>query len=115
MKKILKDHPERVLGAFVLFIVGAIVLIALMTGVFGVRRNTAEKSGSEGVTSVAININTATEEELCKLDGVSDVIAKRIVRYREENGRFETADDLMNVEGIGEKKMKSIRNYVTTE
>lgn len=115
MKRIFKDYPERVLGAFVLFVVGAIVLIALITGALGVRHTPAEKSVSDSNPSVVINVNTATEEELAKLDGVSDVIAQRIVRYREENGRFETADDLMNVEGIGEKKMKSIRNYVTTE
>ncbi len=49
-----------------------------------------------------VNINTASEEELALiLTGVGEDKAKRIVEYREEKGRFASADELANVSGIG--------------
>lgn len=54
----------------------------------------------------SININTADAEQLAlALNGVGEVKAQAIVEYREENGRFETAEDLLNVKGIGEKTL----------
>ena len=114
-KNLFKEYPERVLGALVLFVRGVVVLTAFLSGALGYRHIPAKESFAGDKTSVILNINTASEEELKQLDGVSDVIAKRIVLYREENGKFGTVEDLMKVEGIGEKKLQSIRNYVTAE
>jgi len=50
-----------------------------------------------------ININTATIEQLTQLVGVGEVIAKKIVEYREASGLFKSAQDLANVKGIGPK------------
>jgi competence protein ComEA len=50
-----------------------------------------------------ININTASIEELTKLDKIGEAYAKRIVEYREANGQFEKAEDIMKVKGIGQK------------
>ncbi len=113
--RIFKDYPERVLGALALFVVGVVVIVALLVGVLDTRVVPAENSLPEGKDSIVFNINTASEEELKQLDGISDVLAKRIVSYREENGDFESVDDLANVHGIGEKKLKDIRNYVVAE
>ena len=52
---------------------------------------------------VKININTASVEELTKLDKIGEAYAKRIVEYREANGQFEKAEDIMQVKGIGPK------------
>lgn len=59
-----------------------------------------------------VNINTASLEELCTLDGIGEVIAGRIIEYREENGPFTSADELINVKGIGEKKLEDIRDRI---
>jgi competence protein ComEA len=64
--------------------------------------------GSEG----PLTLNGATAEELEGLPGVGPVLAERIVSYRESNGRFETVDDLLEVPGIGEAKLASIRDLV---
>jgi competence protein ComEA len=64
--------------------------------------------GSGGLLS----LNTATETELQGLPGVGPVIAQRIVAYREQNGRFEDVEDLLEVPGIGEQKLASIRDLV---
>jgi competence protein ComEA len=61
-----------------------------------------------------ININTATTEQLEALPGVGEVIAARIVAYREQNGPFRSVDDLIHVEGISDRVIDRIRELVTT-
>lgn len=59
-----------------------------------------------------ININTAKEEELQKLDGIGNSIATRIVNYRKENGKFNSIEEIKKVGGIGESKFNKIKNYI---
>jgi len=63
-------------------------------------------------SSLKININTASVQELCKISGVGEALAQRIVNYRLQNGKFESVEDLKNVTGIGDKKYDSIKDYV---
>ena len=60
-----------------------------------------------------ININTASAEELTSLPGIGDVLAGRIVSYREQYGSFLSTEELMDVTGISEKTYERIREYVT--
>ena len=55
-----------------------------------------------------INVNKADAETLTRLEGIGPTLAERIVAYREENGAFESLDELLNVNGIGEKKLEKI-------
>ena len=64
--------------------------------------------GSGGLLS----LNRATETELQSLPGVGPVLAQRIVAYREQNGRFEDVEELLEVPGVGEQKLASIRDLV---
>ena len=59
-----------------------------------------------------ININTASVEELCTLPGIGESTAKKIIRYREDNGPFEKTEDLMNVPGIKEAKFASVKEDI---
>ena len=59
-----------------------------------------------------ISINSATAEELITLPGIGPKTAERIIRYREENGLFQSIDDLVRVKGIGEKKLDKIRDLI---
>jgi competence protein ComEA len=63
---------------------------------------------------VRININTATSEELDALPGVGEIIATRIVEYRELNGPFRSIDDLIHVEGISDRVIDGFRESVST-
>lgn len=60
-----------------------------------------------------IDINTASVEELTQLPRVGEVTAERIVAWREENGPFKSKEELMNVDGIGERTYELIEPHVT--
>ena len=57
----------------------------------------------------AVNINTATQEELETLEDVGSVKAQAIIDYRNKNGKFKNMDELDNVPGIGEKTLEGIK------
>ena len=65
------------------------------------------------ITVVVVNINTADIIELQKLKGIGQTYAQRIVDYREENGEFKTAEELLNVKGIGKKRLEDIKAFIT--
>lgn len=71
-----------------------------------------EESETEGESSI-VNINTATVEKLSTLTGIGKSTAEKIVKYREENGYFNSIEDIMNVSGIGESKFNSIKDNIT--
>ncbi len=60
-----------------------------------------------------ININTATAAELEALPRVGPVVAQRIVDYRTKNGNFKKAEEIMKVQGIGEKIFAEIKDRIT--
>lgn len=60
-----------------------------------------------------IDINRADAEQLTALPGIGEVLAGRIVAYREENGNFLSTQELQNVEGIGEKRLNAILDLIT--
>jgi len=70
---------------------------------------------SEKEAKQKVNINKASIEELSKLSGVGESLARRIVNYREENGKFKSIADLKNVSGIGDKKFEGLKEYITVE
>ncbi len=61
----------------------------------------------------SVNLNLATPEQLESLPGVGPVLAERIVAWREEHGRFASADDLLDVSGIGDKVLAGLRDRVS--
>ncbi len=60
-----------------------------------------------------VNINTATLSELDSLKGIGPKTAEAIISYRESNGIFRRAEDLMEVKGIGPKKFDAIKDKIT--
>lgn len=71
---------------------------------FSDSQSTAEGNGK-------VNINTCTKDELLSLPGIGEVLADRIIDYREQTP-FKNIEDIMNVSGIGEKKFESIKEMI---
>ena len=66
-----------------------------------------------GVAIAAVNINTATKEELTSLQGIGEKRAQDIIDDRTKNGPFKSVDDLEKVPGIGPGRMKQIRSQIS--
>ena len=64
-----------------------------------------------GDTTLMVNINTATEEELKSLPGIGEVTARSIIDYRKDNP-FGSIEDIKNVSGIGDSKFNRIKDYI---
>lgn len=72
-------------------------------------------SRSAPVAGGAININTATLEQLDSLPGVGPAIAQRIIDYRESMGGFKTVEEITQVSGIGEATLAKIKDLITVQ
>ena len=59
-----------------------------------------------------VNINTADIAELTELNGIGEVLAAKIVEYREINGGFRNIEELIEVDGIGERTLDKLRNNI---
>jgi competence protein ComEA len=70
-----------------------------------------EELAAEEETSLAININTADEEELDELPQVGPATAEAIIEHRLANGRFDSVDELQEVSGIGPETIKKIKPF----
>ena len=60
-----------------------------------------------------VDLNRATAEQLMELPGIGEKVAQRIIAYREEQGPFGAIEELMNVRGIGEKTYLKIESRLT--
>ena len=65
------------------------------------------------VISFPISINDGDKESLMALPGIGEVLAQRILDYRDENGAFSAPEALLNVEGIGKKRLEEILDLIT--
>ncbi len=61
-----------------------------------------------------ININTASKYDLMDIPSIGEQMAERIIEYRKESA-FKNIEDIMNVEGIGEKKFSSMKEHICVE
>lgn len=69
--------------------------------------DSAEETEPSSNTNI-ININTASEEQLVTLPGIGPAYARRIVEWREENGLFTGKEQLLEIRGIGERRLEQL-------
>jgi len=75
----------------------------------------SNESGKLENKSNLININKASIEELDTLPGIGEATANKIVNYRDEKGKFNSIEDIKNVNGIGDKKYEELKNLISIE
>ena len=76
-------------------------------------QNVVTQSGETGVPSGLVNLNTASQEQLCTLPGIGSSKARSIIAYREEHGSFDRIESVMNVAGIKDGLFQKIKAYIT--
>ena len=86
----------------------------MMAGAVGIQDSVGrqEESTQSGISDDKIDINTASEAELCNVPGIGAVRAAAIIAYRQENGGFSSVEDIMNVNGIKEGTFEKIKDSI---
>ena len=75
--------------------------------------NLEQNNNTSSITNKKVNINTASTEELDTLPGIGPSIASKIVEYREQNGKFNSIEEIKEVSGIGDAKYENIKDLIS--
>jgi len=89
-------------------IVAGVVLALILAAVPGAAAEGKPEGGKK------VNVNSADASQLALLPRVGPSVAQRILDYRKQNGPFKKPEDLMLVQGIGEKTFQLLKPYVAT-
>ena len=65
------------------------------------------------LAAAALNLNTATKEELVALSGIGPAKAQAIIDYRSQHGGFKSVDELKDVKGIGARRFEKLKAELT--
>jgi len=63
--------------------------------------------------NAALNLNTATKEDLVALSGIGPAKAQAILDYRTQHGGFKSVDELKDVKGIGARRFEKLKAELT--
>lgn len=92
----------------------AIALLCIPAAVQAQGQAPAKQEAAPKEAAKRVNINSADSSQLSMLPRVGPSVADRIVDFRKDNGPFKKPEDLMLVQGIGEKTFQLIKPYVAT-
>jgi competence protein ComEA len=72
--------------------------------------SSASVPGGAAPPGAKIHLSSATAEQLDEVDGIGPTLAERIIEYRDSHGGFRSIDQLAQVDGIGEKRLGTLRD-----
>src|SRR5699024_1630827 len=84
------------------------VIIVPKEGETQTEAQVSSSAGTNETSKQQIHLNQATQDELETLNGIGPSKAQAIVDYREENGPFQSIEEVLEVSGIGEKTLASL-------
>ena len=90
-----------------------LLLIIFWTISIWIYRASVEKPESQLPADLVVDLNDATHAELNLLPGVGEKLANDILKYRDKVGGFHSVDELMNIRGIKEGRLLSLKKYIT--
>jgi competence protein ComEA len=105
----MKSHGLKIVVAHILTVV---IFIIPLWGCKQENGKTIVESRVVPARENTIDINTASEKELQTLPGIGETLAKRVIEFRERNGRFRRPEHLLLVPGISEKRLHEIRPLI---
>ncbi len=93
----------------------ALVLALALAGVAAAPLSAAGPAPQKAGASEArpVDINTADSAALESVPGIGKSLSQRILAFRDKNGPFQSVDDLLKIQGIGEKSIQKLRPYLT--
>src|SRR6267142_2054948 len=89
----------------------AFVLVAIVAAAVG--DSPAATSSAVKEKPELVDINSASAVDLEKVPGLGPSLSRRIVEFRDKNGPYSTVEDLLKVQGIGEKSLSHFREFLT--
>jgi competence protein ComEA len=94
---------------------GALFLALIVGASFAAAQdaNRAATPKAAAAAGAPLNLNTATASQLEALPGIGARTAERILEYRQKNGGFKKVEELMNVQGVGEKSFLKLKALIT--
>lgn len=98
---------KRIVGLVIAACVFPVILAAPGDG------RVQKAQDSKETKALVLDINRASAEDFEKLPGIGPEFARRIVTYRKKHGPFRRVEDLIAIRGIGLKKWRAIRPYLT--
>lgn len=113
-----KYRGRLILVCFLLLYLIVVLLLCFYAGTLRRPSITFESNSSGAYIPPApltgeIDLNTADQETLCLLPGIGEKLSQAILDYRAEYQGFDFAEDVMYVNGIGEKRLQNIWPYIT--
>ena len=100
-------------------IINLLALLIICLSIVSCNKNATQQiltvENKVAIAENAININTASIQELEKLPDVGAKLAERIVEHREKYGKFRKPEHLILVQGISDKRFRKIKNLIKTE
>ena len=90
----------------------AAALIAAMPAAHAAPTHAAAKP-APAADAKPVDVNHADAAALESVPGIGKSLAARIIDFREKNGAYQSVDDLLKVQGIGEKSLEKLKPYLT--
>ena len=95
------------------FAIRAAAALAALLLIATLAANAAPPAAPPPDAGAAVNVNSASSEQLMSLPGIGAAKADAIVKYREEHGPYKQPEDLLQVRGIGEALLQKIRPHIS--
>ncbi len=89
-----------------------ILAIVLAIGFVAAGVHAGDTRAAAKLKAEKVDLNTASAETLSGLPGIGGKKAEAIVQYRAEHGRFQSAEELLHVKGIGSKLLEKIKPMI---
>lgn len=110
-EKVFSDRQQLATGGILFLCLGFMLAGVLQRRLQKQTLIDIERPFHRSKIQLAIDLNEAPWQEFTLLPDVSETLARRIVEFRSQNGRFRSLDELQQVQGIGPRTLELVRPF----